>query len=342
MERRVLRRAAEEALITSMRQRTDDVPPAQLGATDQGFEYDWGDPDDTGATYDHEPDTEPIPVVDDLVPDQADDYAWDDHDEARADTDSIEVPSEPVDLYALVPDQLDDHEWQDDGGEVPADGDGVPSDGIEAPDSLQESDDYRWEDHNDLPPDPVEVRPLRARPLAAGGIADSIVGMQMPEYRPQTWLRTKQAVTGLAAAAAVVAVVCGAWLVLRSPSTTADQSTTELPTAEPAPAGAPPAPNSVEPRVSAPLLPPAPPPPPPPPPPTAEPVNSGPQPQYSEPRRTAPTQAEKPEIGVTRTPAIRAPMSVAPVPRPVPGSDSNTPGDAPKRRSGGGGCFGWC
>ena len=97
--------------------------------------------------------------------------------------------------YALVPDQYD-HEWQDDGGEVPADGDGVPSDGIEAPDSLQESDDYRWEDHNDLPPDPVEVRPLRARPLAAGGIADSIVGMQMPEFGRQTRLRTKQAVTG--------------------------------------------------------------------------------------------------------------------------------------------------
>ena len=231
------------------------MPPAQLGAADQGFEYNWGDPDDTGATYDHEPDTEPIPVVYDLVPDQADDCAWDDHYEVPADTDSFEVPSEPVDVYALVPVQLDDHEWEDDGGDVPA-GDGVPSDGVEAPDSLQESDDYRWEDHNDVPPGPVEVRPLRARPFAVGGIADSIVGMQMPEYRPQPWYRTKQAVTALAAAA-VVAVVCGAWLVVRSPTTTADQSTTELPTAEPAPAGAPPAPNSVEPRVSAPSAAPA-------------------------------------------------------------------------------------
>jgi hypothetical protein len=36
-------------------------------------------------------------------------------------------------------------------------------------------------------------------------------------------------------------------------------------------------------------------------------------------------------------------MSVAPVPKPVPGSDSNTPGDAPERdKPRRRGCFGFC
>ena len=60
---------------------------------------------------------------------------------------------------------------------------------------------------------------------------------------------------------------------------------------------------------------------------SAEPTYSAPQRQYS-PRYSEPNQAQKPRVDVTR-----APMSVAPVPKPVPGSDSNTPGDAPEARS---------
>ena len=108
-----------------------------------------------------------------------------------------------------------------------------------------------------------------------------------------------------------------------------------------APTSAPPAPSSVAPTaMSAPQPPPAPPPPPPPPPPSppaAEPTYSAPQRQYSEPRYSA-APAQKPRVdGVTR-----APMSVAPVPRPVAGSDSSTPGDAPGEKPRRRGCFGFC
>ena len=225
---------------------------------------------------------------------------------------------EPVDVYDLVPAQPDEVEARE------------PFD--------DEPDDYAWDDHDELPPAPIEARRLRARPLSAGDLVHPAVGMPMPEYRPQPWYRTKQAVTALAAAA-VVAVVCGGWLVLRSPTTTAEQSKIEAPTT------APPAPSSVQPTaMSAPRPPPAPSPPPPPPPspPAAGPVYSGPQRQYSEPRRAAPPEAEMPEIGATRTPATRAPISVAPVPRPVAGSDSSTPGDAPGERPRRRGCFGFC
>ena len=150
MERRALRRAAEAALINSMQQRPVDATAGWPGgAPDQDFEYTWSAPDDTGVSYDRDPVTEPIPVaeVQNLVPDQPDDYAWDDHDEVPAG--SAEIPPEPVDVYELVPEQPDDHEWDDDRDEVP--------------------------------PAAVEVRPLRARPLAAGDLVHPAVGMPMPE-----------------------------------------------------------------------------------------------------------------------------------------------------------------
>ncbi len=309
-----------------MQQRPVDAAAGQPGgAPDQDFEYTWSDPHHTRAPYDHEPVTAPISVteVQNLVPDPPDEYRWDDYDEVPAG--SIEVLPEPVDVYDLVPAQPD---------AAP-----VPPDEVEARQPFnEEPDEYGWNDYQEVPPAPVELRPLRARPLAADDLAHPAVGMPMPEYRPQPWYRTKHAVTVLAAAA-LVAVVCGGWLVFRSPSTTAEQSTIEVPTSGPA------APSRVAPTAAtAPQPPPAPPPPPPPPPPPAapEPVYSAPQRQYSEPRRAAPP-AETPDVGVTRTPATRAPISVAPVPRPVAGSDSNTPGDAPKkqgqRRRG---CFGFC
>ena len=62
----------------------------------------------------------------------------------------------------------------------------------------------------------------------------------------------------------------------------------------------------------------------------------GPQWQYS-PQYSEPTPAEKPRVDVTR-----APMSVAPVPKPVPSSDHNIPGDTPGQQPRRHGCFGFC
>ena len=59
MERRTLRRAADQALLTSLGNGTPDRPG---GAADQDFEYTWSEPAETAAPHDHEPMTEPIAV----------------------------------------------------------------------------------------------------------------------------------------------------------------------------------------------------------------------------------------------------------------------------------------
>ncbi|WNG90847.1 hypothetical protein [Mycobacterium sp. ITM-2016-00318] len=152
-------------------------------------------------------------------------------------------------------------------------------------------------------------------------------------YREWHWYRTKPAAAVLAVAL-IAAVICGGWFVLRSPSTAAEQSLTGATSAPPAPTKAAPAVVGApgpEPKPA-----PPPPPPPPPPPRPAEPTYSAPQRQY-QPRYSEPSPAAKPRVDVTR-----APMSVAPVPKPVPGSDSNTPGDAPGEKPRRRGCFGFC
>src|ERR1700754_4085831 len=123
MERRALRRAADQALLTALTSRSDAAEQPG-GAPDQDFEYRSADPI-----------TEPIPVADvgDLEPEQPADYAWDDQDDAlpAADeaalgfhefpqaqpadgtwdghdelpTEAVAVASAPVDVYDLVPDQ---------------------------------------------------------------------------------------------------------------------------------------------------------------------------------------------------------------------------------------------
>ena len=153
---------------------------------------------------------------------------------------------------------------------------------------------------------------------------------------PTPWYRTKQAMTALiAAAAAMVAiVVSGVLLVFRAPGNTDDSTTSVTPTA---PTSAAPAERSTDERshrraqhrqrsaiaapstTLAPPLPPLSPPPPlpPPPPPPAEnsasSVNTAPDAGYP---RVRPRESKEPEIGVTRTPATRSPISVAPQPRP--------------------------
>jgi hypothetical protein len=119
---------------------------------------------------------------------------------------------------------------------------------------------------------------------------------------PVPWYRTRQAMTAILAASAAVAaiVVSGVLLVFRGADGTVNDNTSSV---------TPTAPTSVAPlQVASSEAPPPEPPPPPPPTETAAPVNpgGGPNPTY-EPRPTKP-----PEIGVTRTPITRLPISVAP------------------------------
>jgi hypothetical protein len=129
---------------------------------------------------------------------------------------------------------------------------------------------------------------------------------------PTPWYRTRQAMTALIAAAAAMAaiVVAGVLLVFRTPATPAptdDHKATMTPMTPTAPT----APTSAAPATvasSAEL-----PPPPPPPLETSAPsVNTAPDVNYP---RVQPRQTKEPEIGVTRTPATRSPISVAPQPR---------------------------
>lgn len=119
---------------------------------------------------------------------------------------------------------------------------------------------------------------------------------------PTPWYRTKPALTAIVAASAAVAaiVVAGVLLVFRGPASTVDDVTSSVTPTAPTSAAPVPAPTSAEP-----------PPPPPPPPETASPVNTAPR-QYP---AYQPRQTKEPEIGVTRTPVTREPISVAPQPR---------------------------
>jgi hypothetical protein len=123
---------------------------------------------------------------------------------------------------------------------------------------------------------------------------------------PTPWYRTRQAVTAIiAASAALVAiVVSGVLLVFRGPGSTVDQVTSSVTPTAPTSAAPVQVPSSE-----------APPPPPPPPPPPTETVAS----PKNTPPRSNPTYQQRPskapEIGVTRTPITRSPISVAPQPR---------------------------
>jgi hypothetical protein len=121
---------------------------------------------------------------------------------------------------------------------------------------------------------------------------------------PPPWYRTKPALTAIIAASAAVAaiVVSGVLLVFRGPANTVEGVT---------PSVTPNAPTSAQPVPLATSAEPPPAPPPPPPPETASSVN--PAPRYTPTYRPRPTKP--PEIGVTRTPITRAPISVAPQPR---------------------------
>jgi hypothetical protein len=187
-----------------------------------------------------------------------------------------------------------DYLWDD-----PADADGLTSDDevveVQPADDLwDEPDDSFWDNQpesDDYPNDSGHFDPFN----------DSTWSFRPA---PPPWYRTKQALAAIVAASAAVAaiVVAGVLLAFRGPASTVDEMTGSVTPTAPTSAEPPPVATSAEPP--APL-------PPPPPPETASPVNTAPRqnPAY-QPR---PTKA--PEIGVTRTPVTRAPISVAPQPR---------------------------
>jgi len=144
---------------------------------------------------------------------------------------------------------------------------------------------------------------------------------------PEPWYRTKQAMVALIAVAAAAVVVPIVVLVLPdSWSTAPEPSTSVAPqpsTTQPALSSVPPAPIN--------LPPPLPPPPPP--------ADAGSAPTYNEPYWTRPAEpSQKPEVGVTRTPVTRAPISVAPPPRQTTENNSADPGEDRK----GFHCGGFC
>lgn len=164
-----------------------------------------------------------------------------------------------------------------------------------------------------------EREPTYTRAFTGTPIGSS-VGALTFKAAPAPWYRTKRGVIGVIAAAAAVLLSVAVLQLVRGSSTDADQPSAPAPSAEPTAENTPPSPVGPEPSMSAPAPPPAPPPPPPPPP---SPQDSAPayQPYYPAPRNPAPSQSNKPEIGVTRPP-----MSVAPdVRAPRPGEGQ--PGD---------------
>jgi len=138
---------------------------------------------------------------------------------------------------------------------------------------------------------------------------------------PAPWYRTKQATIVLIASAS--AAVAGSIVMLvppDGPATGPEQSTSVAPqastTAQPAPSSASPTPINPAPPL---------------PPPTEDTGSADTQPWT---RPAAPEPTQKPDVGVTRTPVTRAPISVAPQPRTPTENNSATPGDGRRKRWG--------
>jgi hypothetical protein len=155
--------------------------------------------------------------------------------------------------------------------------------------------------------------------LSSSGAWDFKISSAGPRYR------SKRVLAGVGAAVVAALAVTVVLVILRSPAADVDESTTVSPTNR---TSAAPVPSSVAPELTTAIAPPPPLPPPPPPPPPAEvapPATRG----YTPPRQSAPSQSDMPEIGVTRTPVTRKPMSATPPPPRAPDRNSSTPGDAP-------------
>ena len=167
----------------------------------------------------------------------------------------------------------------------------------------QEFDDWQpGEYHGDQPNDGVWVEHDEGH---ADGPFDAFdENTWYFEPAPVPWYRSKLGVTALIAtvAAASALVVSGVLLLFRGPDTAVDDATTSV---------TPTAPTTVASSESETSEPPPPPPPPaPPPPPETSAAPVAPPAQTFAPR--TPRTTKQPEIGVTRTPVTRSPMSVAP------------------------------
>jgi hypothetical protein len=191
--------------------------------------------------------------------------------------------------------------------EDPADSDGLtsgdevvevqPAEDLESPpkdpgdDLWDEPDDNFWDNQPDADDFPKDTGRFDA-------FNDNSWSFSPP---PTPWYSTKQALTAIiAASAAVVAiVVSGVLLVFRGPANTVDQVTSSVTPTAPTSAASVATSDVPEPSL------------PPPPPETASPVNTA--PRYNPTYQPRPSKA--PEIGVTRTPVTRLPISVAPQPR---------------------------
>jgi hypothetical protein len=171
------------------------------------------------------------------------------------------------------------------------------------------------------PDDRLEIGP--GRQTFAGPVGAPIADTLTFGSTPRPWHRTKRPMIAVIAVAAAAMV---AWLVvvaLRSPGTASEIPKPTVTSPAPAPTTAQLSPTTAPPPQP---IPPPPLPPPPPPPAQEAPVITGSNPPA---RSEPPSQTDKPQIGVTRTPISVAPPSVKPAPG---GSNSATPGDAPIRR----------
>jgi hypothetical protein len=199
-----------------------------------------------------------------------------------------------------------DYLWDD-----PADADGLTSDDEVFEDQLDEEPDQQPNDpDDDLLDDPDDnFWDNQPDPDDSSGVIGHFDAFNNNTWSftppPTPWYRTKQALTAIIAASAAMAaiVVSGVLLAFRGPDSTVEQVTSSV---------TPTAPTSAAPIPLATNSEPEPPLPPPPPPETASPVNPAPNNRNS---TYQPRPSKAPEIGVTRTPVTRAPISVAPQPR---------------------------
>jgi hypothetical protein len=181
------------------------------------------------------------------------------------------------------------------------------SDGEDAPPAPAPADEV---DHAPIDEDPVEDswdEPADgfwtdAEPVRDGAFDAFDANTWYFEPAPAPWYRGKQALIALIAAATAAAalVVAAVLLVFRSPGGVEDTTTSVTETAPTTAVSTELATSSRRP-----------PPPPPPPVTSAAPVDPGPAQTYR-PRSPSTRSTKPPEIGVTRTPVTRSPISVAP------------------------------
>jgi hypothetical protein len=159
-----------------------------------------------------------------------------------------------------------------------------------------------------------DIAPASTGPRHAAPETPVAAGWLFQPRRPDPWYRTRAVIPAVAALAVAIPVTVVA---MRAP--------------EPAPDRPVPVPVPVTTAAtSSPLAPSAAPAPPlPDPDPAQELPTQTEQPTYHVPRDTEPTQRRKPEIGVTRTPVTRKPISAVPPAPPTTGRNSSTPGDEP-------------